>query len=558
MISSFLLILIFSIVLLASLPCFESQAVPSPSPSSAPSPPFGYQSQGQWQMMQESIGISAMHMQLLHNDKIVIFDRTDFGPSKLLLSNGRCRMDPYDTALKTDCTAHSALYDTATNTFRPLTVQTDTWCSSGAVLPNGTLVQTGGYNDGERSLRTFTPCLDQTCDWVEFQNYLSQRRWYATNQILPDSSVIVIGGRRQFNYEFIPKTTPYINLPFLQETTDPHENNLYPFVHLLPDGNLFVFANTRSVLLDYKQNGVVKEFPQIPDGNPRNYPSSGSSVLLPLEQNNGLSNVEAEVMVCGGAPRGSFESAMNGEFVQALGTCGRIKVTDPNPSWVMEDMPMPRAMGDMLILPNGDVLIINGVEKGTAGWEHGRQPVLTPVIYRTSEKRFTVMSPASRPRLYHSSAVLLRDGRVLVGGSNPHVYYNFTGVEFPTDLSLEAFSPPYLSPVLDPVRPTIRYITNDILGYRVYSYVTFTVANFDSASDQVSVRLVAPSFTTHSYAMNQRMVVLRLIGVTRVSFDAYYATVVGPSTAEIAPPGYYLLFVVHSGVPSSGWWVQVM
>lgn len=210
----------------------------------------------------------------------------------------------------------------------------------------------------------------------------------------------------------------------------------------------------------------------------------------------------------------------------------------------------------------GEVIIINGAGAGTAGWERGRQPVLTPVIFRPSESadsqwRFSVMSPASRPRLYHSSAVLLKDGRILVGGSNPHIYYNFTGVEYPTDLSLEAFSPPYLSSVFDPVRPTIRYITSDMLGYRVFSYITFTVQRYTSAS-QVSVRLVAPSFTTHSLGMNQRMVVLKLVGVTRVNGETYYATVVGPSTAEIAPPGYYLLFVVHSGVPSSGTWVHVL
>ncbi|KAI8025105.1 Aldehyde oxidase GLOX [Camellia lanceoleosa] len=61
------------------------------------------------------------------------------------------------------------------------------------------------------------------------------------------------------------------------------------------------------------------------------------------------------------------------------------------------------------------------------------------------------MSPSTRPRMYHSSDVLLTDGRVLVGGSNPHPYYNFTGVQYPTDLSLEAYSPPYLRPEYDPI-----------------------------------------------------------------------------------------------------------
>ncbi|MED6169790.1 hypothetical protein PIB30_024603 [Stylosanthes scabra] len=514
-------------------------------------------------MLQGSIGISAMHMQVLRNDKVIMFDRTDFGASRVPLSGGRCRSDSYDAALKVDCTAHSVLYDIATNTIRPLTIQSDTWCSSGAVLPNGTLVQTGGFNDGQRSLRMFSPCSDKSCDWIEFAGYLSQRRWYATNQILPDGRIIIMGGRKQFNYEFYPTTrTPPTELYFLQETNDQNENNLYPFVHLLPDGNLFIFANTRSVLFDYTHNRVVKEFPSIPGGDPRNYPSSGSSVLLPIDENR--VNVEVEILVCGGAPRGALEGVIRRDnFMKAISSCGRIKVTDKNPSWVMEKMPMARVMGDILILPTGEIIIINGAEYGTAGWERARQPVLKPVIFRPSEPthsrwRFTVMSPASRPRLYHSSAVLLKDGRILVGGSNPHVFYNFTAVEYPTDLSLEAFSPPYLNPAFDSMRPTITHIRSSTLRYKFHAYITFMVQNYTSQSE-VSVRLVAPSFSTHSYGMNQRMVVLKLVGVMRVyGNNTYYATVMGPSKKEIAPSGYYFLFVVHSGVPSFGTWVQVV
>ncbi|KAM5561478.1 aldehyde oxidase GLOX [Rosa sericea] len=515
--------------------------------------------QGQWQLLQSSIGISAMHMQLLHNNKVIMFDRTDFGASNISLPGGQCRDDPNDTALQHDCTAHSVLYDIGQNTFRPLTIQTDPWCSSGAVLPDGILVQTGGYNDGDRSLRTFSPCNDDSCDWNEEPNYLLTRRWYATNQILPDGRVIIVGGRRQFNYEFYPRSSSSstIWLELLRQTKDQgDENNLYPFLHLLPDGNLFIFANTRSILFDYKQNAVVKELPEIPGNEPRNYPSTGSSVLLPLDENQPF--LEAEIVVCGGAPRGSPVLAANGSFVETLGTCGRINVNDANPNWVMEEMPIPRAMGDMLILPNGDVLILNGVGLGTAGWELGRDPVTTPVVYRPSElpeRRFRVMAESKRPRLYHSSAVLITDGRVLVGGSNPHVAYNFTGVDFPTDLSLEAFSPPYLASEYETVRPRIVSVDESI-GYGEPFSVAFAVPEYLDYS-VLSVTLVAPSFTTHSFAMNQRMVMMRLGGVRRLALDTYEVGMVGPSAAEIAPPGYYLLFVVHANTPSSAMWVKL-
>ncbi|XP_008218222.1 PREDICTED: WSC domain-containing protein ARB_07867 [Prunus mume] len=545
--------LIFTSHVIYILPFISSQVTHLPYSSNL----------GQWHLLHSSIGISAMHMQLLRTNMVIMFDRTDYGRSNISLPRRQCRHDPNDTLLKVDCTAHSILYDIGTNTLRPLTVQTDTWCSSGAVFPDGTLVQTGGYNDGDHVVRTFTPCTGDNCDWLEFPNYLVQRRWYASNQILPDGRIIIVGGRRQFNYEFYPRS--FQNPPrtfwldILRQTKDQDENNLYPFLHLLPDGNLFIFANTKSILFNYNQNVVVREFPEIPGGEPRNYPSTGSSVLLPLDENKPANvNIEAEIMVCGGAPRNSFVLASRGEFIDALGTCGRLKVSDQNPSWVMEEMPVPRVMADMLLLPTGDVVIINGAALGTAGWEYGRDPVTKPVIYRPSEnpnRRFSVMAGSQRPRLYHSAAVLVPDGRVLVSGSNPHVYYNFTCVEYPTDLSLEAFSPPYTSVEYEPARPRIVSV-KEVLGYRQFFSVAFAVPELLSVS-VLSVRLVAPSFTTHSFAMNQRMIVMKLIGVTRVAPETYEISLVGPSTGEIAPPGYYLLFVVHADIPSSAAWVKL-
>ncbi|KAL2515149.1 glyoxal oxidase-related protein [Forsythia ovata] len=519
--------------------------------------------QGEWRLLHESIGISAMHMQLLKNNKVVMFDRTDFGPSNLSLPGRRCRYDPNDTVLTKDCTAHSILYDIRTNTFRPLMVQTDTWCSSGAVLPDGTLVQTGGYNDGDHVVRTLAPCNGENCDWVEFPRALSERRWYASNQILPDGRIIIIGGRAQFNYEFYHRNSQgssssshkAVWLNFLRETRDDDENNLYPFVHLLPDGNLFIFANTRSVVFDYKQNRIIREFPAINGGDPRNYPSSGSLVLLPIDENH---PIEPEIMLCGGASRNAFQLVKKGTFSRAASTCGRLKITDEQPSWKMENMPMPRVMSDMLLLPNDDIIIINGASSGTAGWESARNPVTRPLIYnphRELKKRFSVMPASPRPRLYHSSAILLTDGRILVGGSNPHIYYNFSGVDYPTDLSLESFSPPYLASVYDQYRPRIIE-TDEVVHYTQSFSLRFTVPRFLKMS-VVSVRLILPSFTTHSFSMNQRMVVLKRIRVSRVTSNTYRVAANGPSTREIAPPGYYLLFVVHSGIPSSGMWIKL-
>ncbi|KAK9066636.1 hypothetical protein SSX86_013959 [Deinandra increscens subsp. villosa] len=512
---------------------------------------------GSWSVLVPSIGISAMHMQLLPNDRVVMYDRTDFGISNISLPEGKCRPN------STDCSAHSVEYDVATNSIRPLMVLTNVWCSSGTLMRDGTLVQTGGFDDGYRVVRTYKSC--DSCDWQETPNGLSKSRWYATNHILPDGKQIIIGGRKAFSYEFYPKMSATENtpsLPFLVQTNDPQaENNLYPFVFLYPDGNLFIFANNRAILFDYSNNLVLKTYPTMPGGQPRNYPSTGSAVLLPLKIKGETVN-EIEVLVCGGAPKGAFFNANKGIFNGALDTCGRIKISDSNPQWLMETMPLARVMGDMLLLPNGHVLIINGASAGVAGWELGRNPVLSPVAYRPDNEvgsRFEVQNPSTIPRVYHSTTVLLRDGRVLVGGSNPHDKYQFTNdVLYPTELSLETFSPTYLDSNSSDLRPKIILpVTSSKVRYGKQLVIVFTVSGVVDPS-LVKVTMVAPSFNTHSFSMNQRLLVLdggkasKIIGRSR-----YQIIVSAPPSGNIAPAGNYLLFVVHKEIPSPGIWVQM-
>ncbi|KAJ3692690.1 hypothetical protein LUZ60_011785 [Juncus effusus] len=359
---------------------------------------------GKWKFLRRSIGISAMHVALLPSGRHVAFDRTDFGMSNISLPAGRCRDDKTDKVLRHDCTAHSIEFDPLNRAVRPLMVRTDTWCSSGALLPNGTLMQTGGFGDGERVVRYLLPC--EGCDWSE----------------------------------------------------DPN---------------------------------------------------------------------------------------------------------DESPEWIIEQMPIGRVMGDMVLLPTGqDVLIINGVSRGSAGWTMGREPVLNPILYkivseeRNENPRFEVMNPTKIPRVYHSSAQLMVDGRVLVGGSNPNVFYEFSNVLFPTELSLEAFSPPYVGEH----RPKIaRVSTNDgKIRYGEKFSVQFNTKTEELK--EIKVTMVAPTFTTHSFSMSQRVLVLSVKSVRKgVGFfkERYTMDVFSPASADVAPPGYYMVFVVHDDVPSRGKWVQL-
>lgn len=378
----------------------------------------------------------------------------------------------------------------------------------------------------------------------------------------------MIGGRRQFGYEFVPKegqsNTPKDSrwLPLLRETTDEVEDNLYPFVHLSTDGNLFVFANSRSILLDYKNNKVVREFPEL-EGGSRNYPGSGMSVLLPLKlyRRRQDGTLPAEVLVCGGSPALSAKQAGAGTFLPSLRTCGRINIITPNAAWRMELMPMARVMSDMLILPNGEVLIINGASKGAAGWGFARDPALSPLLYTPAgprAKRFRILSPSTIPRMYHSTSAVLLDGTILVAGSNTNDGYMFTGVPYPTELRVEKFYPPYLDPQLQASRPAIAEGgVPEKLTYDGSFTVEFQMANLDVANSTVSVTMYAPPFTTHGYSMNQRLLILKITQVEPAGAGSYKATAMAPPNAVLAPPGYYMLFVVHQGMPSVGVWVHI-
>jgi hypothetical protein len=516
--------------------------------------PTSAQALDSWKVVVQNAGVEAMHMVTLPTDKVVIFDRTNDGPSNITYQNGICRNNSLDLVLKYDCWAHSVEYNPNGDTIRTLLIFSDPFCSSGAVLPNGTLLQTGGDFEGARTIRTIGG--GPTDDWVESTKLLSARRWYATDQLLPDGRVIVIGGTMQNSYEFVPSSGKAIGLPFLAKAYDPQgQNNIYPFVHLCPDGNLFIFSNIYSILFNYKTNAVVKTFPNFgPD--PRVYPYSGTSVMLPLTA--ALNFNKVEIMICGGAPLGSYMQAKLRNYLPALNTCGRIVITDPAPRWGVERMPGPRCMGDGKILPTGEILIINGVQSGLSGWNQNRNPALAPFLYDPVARKWSVQTPTTIARVYHSSANVQSDGTILVGGGNDQSSYVFTGVMFPTELRLEKYSPYYLNAAYDAVRFTITGVPATV-GLNTNFVITFTSPA--AGTPVVQISLYAPPYTTHANSMGQRMVILKVGPVTRAAGGAWQVTATAPPSGTITPPTYYMLTALNKGstppIPSKAKWVRI-
>ncbi|KAM6583213.1 hypothetical protein CsatB_010215 [Cannabis sativa] len=538
-------------------------------PNAAPDLPTNFK--GNWSIVCKNSGVSAMHMIVLPNNKVLIYDASAFHISDIRLANGECVpfVDKKTNKQLQDCWSHGVEFDVLRqrgNNIRPLKLKYDPWCSSGGLTADGKLIGTGGWDNGVKTVRYFKPC--DTCDFLEYQKPLADPRWYATQITVDDGRFLVVGGRRAYSYEFVPamgeSNTQATFLAMLDETTDLDENNLYPFVYLSTDGNVFIFANNRSILLDPKTHQVVRELPPLP-GGARNYPASGMSALLPIrldlvQDKNDV--VPAEVIICGGAKHEAYALAGKGTFIPALDDCNRLVITDPNAVWETETMPSRRVMGDMLILPAGDLLIVNGAHLGTAAWDFAEDPNFVPLLYRPDQpvgKRFEELEPSDIPRMYHSSSALLPDGRVLIGGSNTNVGYNYTA-KYPTELRIESFAPPYLAAELAKHRPKIMEESAKraaVLSYGQNLYIDFVLKGPRTSAAEIKVTMYPPPFTTHGYSMNQRLVVLELKDISRVLKGRYKVSVTAPATAVLAPPGYYILFVVYRGVPSEGIWVRI-
>lgn len=237
-------------------------------------------------------------------------------------------------------------------------------------------------------------------------------------------------------------------------------------------------------------------------------------------------------------------------------------ITDPNPQSDSEEMPSGRTMGDSLILPTGQILFINGAQKGTAAWWDADEPNnFTPVLYLAEKpkgKRFKVLKPSKIARMYHSTSAVLPSGKIWVGGSNTHDTYKDKD-KFPTETRIEAFSPPYLDPKLDKYRPQIVEESSEkklMYGKNFETQFKLQDTNQKLTKQDIKVSMYFPPFTTHGYSMNQRLLFLKTF-IAQNSEGTYKVTSKAPTFREVAPPGYYLLFIVHRGVPSKGMWVQI-
>jgi len=535
--------------------CLNAPVVAAPGPSPAPLAPNG----GSFNVVGQS-GVPAMHAALMPNGRVMFLDKLE-NYTQLKTADGYYAM--------------SSEYDPVTNQVVPLAYSTNAFCSGGTFLADGRVISVGGnapltwldpnIGDGFTAIRYLSRSSTDGSlngqDWSEPGNKLASARWYATAQTMPDGTVFVASGslngldptvlsNNNPTYEVLSPgaVTQGRSIPMdILSKNQPYY--MYPFVHLLRDGTLFVFVSKSSQIFNVGSNTIVKELPDLA-GDYRTYPNTGGSVMLPLSSTN---NWEPEVIICGG---GAYQDVTS----PTDPSCGRIQPLSANPKWEMDSMPEGRGMVEGTLLPDGTIVWLNGGNRGAQGFGLMRNPSLEALLYDPSKplgQRFTTLASSAIPRLYHSVALLLLDGTLLVTGSNPVEMPKLTPDAqnpYVTEFRVETYVPPYLQGANANRRPTDIVISSHAIKTGGGNFaITFTAP---ANAQKVKVVLYHGGFVTHSVHMGHRMLELDVTGWA-AGGGLQTLTVTTPPNTNVAPPGPYVVYIVVDGVPGIGQFVQV-
>lgn len=411
--------------------------------------------------------------------------------------------------------------------------------------------------------RSSTDASQNGKDWSEPGNKIASPRWYASVQTLPDSTLFVVSGslngldpavkaNNNPTYEILDAqgVSSGKNVPMdIISKNQPYY--MYPFVHLLNNGNLFVFVSKSAQVFNVGTNAIIKELPDLP-GDHRTYPNTGGSVLLPLRSSNGYA---PDVIICGGGAYQDITSPTDP-------SCGRIQPLAADPKWELDSMPEGRGMVEGTLLPDGTVIWVNGCNSGAQGFGLAKNPTLEVLIYDPAKplgQRFTTGPSSGIARLYHSVAVLLLDGTLLIAGSNPveqpvlkPVPNQTPSEDYVTEFRVEIYTPPYLSNGAG--RPTGITISSKSLKADGTKFnIKFTAP---AGVQAVQVSLYHGGFVTHSLHMNHRMIVLDHTGF-KANTAAQSLTVTMPPNHNVAHAGPYVIYVLADGVPGVGQFVSV-
>jgi hypothetical protein len=472
---------------------------------------------GSWQLLPYTAPILPIHAALLHTGKVLFFAGSGNDPAKSGTPNG------------------SAVWDVNAGTFvQPLTPLNasgqplDLFCAGQSFQAQGVLMAAGGtlqYDPfyGLSTALLFDPVTQRWTTTASMNN----GRWYPTVLTLGSGRIFAlsgldIAGRLSVQPEVYASTFGWKAFP---PTASPFP--MYAHLFLMGDGRIFYSGGNMSgnggvtpriLAIPNQFSKPIAETP-VPGLVAANAGDQAASVLLPPAQ-------DQRVMIMGGG------MAMSGGGTMAVNRVAIANLASPSPAYTAApSLNYARMHLSAVLLPDRTVLVCNGSVMG----EDTTTSMLPAEIYNPATNTWTVDAPQTVPRVYHSVALLLPDGRVVTAGGNPQRAVN--------ELRLEIYSPWYMSQS----RPAIQSAPQSI----TYGG-TLTVQTAQAGSIKW-VSLIRASANTHSCDTEQRLVDVPINSRTTGSL-----TTTVTSNRNLAPPGWYMLFITTtSGVPSVATWIQL-
>jgi hypothetical protein len=436
--------------------------------------------------------VVGVHVALLPNGKVLAYD-----------SIGDNATETYPVQDHTRAT----VWDPATGAQTPVDVDTgfNIFCSGLAHLVDGRMFFAGGNKDQQLNGIVQTHLFDPVTNLWSLGPNMAAGRWYPTVTPLSNGEMLITSGRvatpevRTIAGGLRSLSTASVSLP------------LYPWMDVAPSGRAFYSGPDQTLrALDTTGTGTWQSFGQRDTIN-RDY---GGHALFDI----------GEMLVAGGGP-----STKDARVIDLNGATPQVSTTAP--------MAYGRRQHNLTVLADGTVLATGGNSSG-AGLVDLNAGVYPAELWNPATGQWRTLAAMQITRQYHSTALLLPDGRVLSSGGGICGTCDQVGY---LAKNAEIFSPPYLfqaDGTLAP-RPTI-----DTAPTSTSYGASLEISTGNPASIR-KVALVRLGAVTHSNNMEQRYVPLSFTaGTTSLTASA-------PANVNVAPPGFYMLFIIDAdGVPS--------
>ena len=462
-------------------------------------------STGKWELpVTWTTDIVPIHMHLLWNGKILAWGRVGV----------------------------PTVWDPSIGTFTPIAADTNLFCAGHALMPDGRLLVSGGHLADDRGLEVTHIFDPATMTWnASGLPPMVRGRWYPTVTSLPDGRLVTVAGR--------DTASVVVNIPevwngsvWVRLTGAGRAFPYYPRDFVAPDGRVFYAGEmTTSRWLDVNANGGTGGW------------TTGPAHIWPFNRDYGSAVMyeSGKILYVGGGGYTGW-STTDPRSPTPTETAEIIDLNQASPTWqATGSMALPRRHLTATTLPDGQVLVTSGVSGG--GFNDMATAVRSAELWNSATNQWTTLAPAQVDRGYHSTALLLPDGKVVTGGSGDAYVPPADTIPYPRQPNHEIFEPPYL---FKGARPTIATAPAAVTYGETFQVSTPNVGQV------VKVRFIRLGSATHSFDQNARAMMLPFIS------SVGGIAVTAPASANLAPPGHYMLFILNrNGVPSAGTIVKI-